>query len=114
MGETVTAWLVEREFYDENLVSAVYATRDGERYLKRQRSGDEAEWTRTVLISGELSHPSSGRAFADDKLASESGSANFPASVQEGQDLEERGRRQRERLLSDPDVAEVTSSSARA
>ncbi|MFT4889665.1 MAG: hypothetical protein ACI9YT_000576 [Halobacteriales archaeon] len=40
MGETVTAWLVEREFYDENLVSAVYATRDGERYLKRQRSGD--------------------------------------------------------------------------
>lgn len=40
MSETVRAWLVEREFYDENLVSAVYATRDGEQYLKRQRSGD--------------------------------------------------------------------------
>ena len=40
MGETVTCWLVEREFYDENLVSAVYATPDGEQYLKRQRSGD--------------------------------------------------------------------------
>jgi hypothetical protein len=40
MGETVTCWLVEREFYDENLVSAIYATPEGDRYLKRQRSGD--------------------------------------------------------------------------
>lgn len=31
-------WLVERTYTDKGLVSLVYATTDGERYLQKQRS----------------------------------------------------------------------------
>ncbi|WP_136687586.1 hypothetical protein [Halorhabdus amylolytica] len=36
--ETVQCWLVERDFYDEDLVTLVYATRDGSRHVTQQRS----------------------------------------------------------------------------
>ncbi|WP_135663488.1 hypothetical protein [Halorhabdus rudnickae] len=35
---TVQCWLVERDFYDEDLVTLVYATRDGSRHVTQQRS----------------------------------------------------------------------------
>jgi len=39
MGEeTVRCWLVDRETRDENLVTLVYATPDGERHLTEQLS----------------------------------------------------------------------------
>jgi len=36
--ETVQCWLVERDFYDEDLVTLVYATPDGARHVTQQRS----------------------------------------------------------------------------
>ncbi|MFP4218577.1 MAG: hypothetical protein ACLFR6_07055 [Salinarchaeum sp.] len=37
--ETVQCWLVERDFWDEDLVTLVYATRDGQAHHRRQLSG---------------------------------------------------------------------------
>ena len=44
---TVRCWLVERTFDDRNLVTLVYATPDGDRYQRKERSanslgGDDA------------------------------------------------------------------------
>lgn len=36
--ETVRCWLVERDVYDEDLVTLVYATPDGSRHVTQQRS----------------------------------------------------------------------------
>lgn len=36
--DTVRCWLVDRETRDENLVTLVYATTDGQRHLTRQLS----------------------------------------------------------------------------
>lgn len=36
--ETERVWLVEREYTDKGLVNLVYASTDGERYLRRQLS----------------------------------------------------------------------------
>lgn len=38
MTDTVQCWLVERDYWDKNLVTLVYATPDGERAQTRQRS----------------------------------------------------------------------------
>ncbi|WP_181684916.1 hypothetical protein [Halorhabdus salina] len=38
MTEEVRCWLVERDFYDEDLVTLVYATPDGHRHVTQQRS----------------------------------------------------------------------------
>ena len=38
MTETVQCWLVERDYWDKNLVTLVYATPDGERAQTSQRS----------------------------------------------------------------------------
>lgn len=38
--ESVTCWLVERDYWDENVLTLVYATPDGERYHQRQLAGD--------------------------------------------------------------------------
>ena len=38
MSETVRCWLVKRDYYDEDLVTLVYATPDGERHLTQQLS----------------------------------------------------------------------------
>ncbi|WP_254536164.1 hypothetical protein [Halomarina litorea] len=35
---TVRLWLVERDYDSRNLVTLVYATPDGERYLRQERS----------------------------------------------------------------------------
>mgnify|MGYP000342021827 CR=1 FL=1 len=37
-AETVRCWLVAREFYDEDLVTLVYATPDGSQQVRQQRS----------------------------------------------------------------------------
>lgn len=37
-GETVRLWLVDRRYGDENLVTLVYATTDGERHRRKQFS----------------------------------------------------------------------------
>ena len=37
-GATEQCWLVERDFYDEDLVTLVYATPDGRRHITQQRS----------------------------------------------------------------------------
>ncbi|ACV12799.1 conserved hypothetical protein [Halorhabdus utahensis DSM 12940] len=36
--DTVQCWLVERDFYDEDLVTLIYATPDGSRAVTQQRS----------------------------------------------------------------------------
>ncbi|MCU4717469.1 hypothetical protein [Halapricum hydrolyticum] len=38
MSETVRCWLVERDYYDEDLVTLVYATPNGQRHLTQQLS----------------------------------------------------------------------------
>lgn len=38
MTETVQCWLVERDYYDEDLVTLVYATPDGHRHVTQQLS----------------------------------------------------------------------------
>jgi len=35
-GEQVQCWLVERDYWDEDVVTLVYATPDGERFHQRQ------------------------------------------------------------------------------
>lgn len=37
-ADTVQVWLVERDYDDRNLVTLVYATPDGERYQRHERS----------------------------------------------------------------------------
>jgi hypothetical protein len=37
---TERVWLVEREYSDKGLLTLVYATRDGERYLQSNRSSN--------------------------------------------------------------------------
>ena len=37
---SVTCWLVERDFWDEDVVTLVYATPDGEGFHQRQLAGD--------------------------------------------------------------------------
>jgi hypothetical protein len=37
-SDPVRAWLVERSYDDRNLITLVYATLDGERVLRRERS----------------------------------------------------------------------------
>ena len=39
-SESVRCWLVERTFDDRNLVTLVYATPDGERYQRHERSAN--------------------------------------------------------------------------
>ncbi len=50
MTDTVQVWLVERDYTDKGLVNLVYATTDGERYLRRQLS--EALLMRTDVTAG--------------------------------------------------------------
>ncbi|MEF8882775.1 MAG: hypothetical protein V5A34_09675 [Halapricum sp.] len=38
MTDTVRCWLVERDYYDEDLVTLVYATPDGTRHVTQQLS----------------------------------------------------------------------------
>lgn len=52
--DSIQCWLVERTFDDRNLVTTVYATPDGERFHRRERSaaamraGDEITAGKTV------------------------------------------------------------------
>lgn len=50
MEETERAWLVERTYTDKGMVTLVYATTDGERYLQRQLS--EQMLARTDVTAG--------------------------------------------------------------
>jgi hypothetical protein len=38
--DTVQCWLVERDVWDEDVVTLVYATTDGEQFFKRQLASD--------------------------------------------------------------------------
>lgn len=38
-GDDVRVWLVERTYSDRDLLTLVYATSDGERYLQKERAG---------------------------------------------------------------------------
>jgi len=38
MDDGVRCWLVERDYYDEDLITLVYATTDGRRQLTQQKS----------------------------------------------------------------------------
>ncbi|MFB6084231.1 MAG: hypothetical protein ABEJ94_08305 [Halorientalis sp.] len=40
MSDTVRIWLVEREYSDKGLLTLVYATPDGERYMQSNRSSN--------------------------------------------------------------------------
>jgi hypothetical protein len=37
-GDDVRLWLVDRQYHDKNLITLVYATTDGEWYLRKQLS----------------------------------------------------------------------------
>jgi len=50
MSDTERIWLVEREYSDKGMVNLVYATPDGERYLRRQLS--EQMLVRTDVTAG--------------------------------------------------------------
>lgn len=50
MSGTERVWLVDRTYSDKGLVNLVYATVDGERYLRRQLS--EQMLTRTDVTAG--------------------------------------------------------------
>lgn len=39
MEDSIQCWLVERDFWDEDLVTLVYATIDGRKHHQRQLSG---------------------------------------------------------------------------
>jgi len=38
MTDTVRCWLVERDYFDEDLITLVYATPDGQRHVTQQLS----------------------------------------------------------------------------
>jgi hypothetical protein len=56
-GDSVRVWLVERTYSDDeqNIVILVYATTDGERYLRKERAltsfGDDRPTTAAVEVS---------------------------------------------------------------
>ncbi|WP_267641390.1 hypothetical protein [Haloarchaeobius amylolyticus] len=50
MTDTVQCWLVERTFDQRNLVTIVYATPDGERFLQQERSANSL--TRNPVTAG--------------------------------------------------------------
>ncbi|WP_435359982.1 hypothetical protein [Haloarchaeobius sp. DFWS5] len=50
MTDTVQCWLAERTFDDRNLVTIVYATDDGERYVQQERSANSL--TRNPVTAG--------------------------------------------------------------
>ncbi|MFC3959181.1 hypothetical protein [Halovivax cerinus] len=60
-GETVRCWLVERTFDDRNLVTLVYATPDGDRYRRKERSaaslGGDAAATAAVDLPTDALEP---------------------------------------------------------
>jgi len=55
--ETECVWLVERDYTDKGMVTIVYASTDGERYLQRQRS--ERMLMRAAVTAGK--HVETGR-----------------------------------------------------
>lgn len=58
MSDTVRCWLVERDYYDEDLVTLVYATPDGQRHLTQQLS--------TALLTKRP--PTAGKDIEPDRL----------------------------------------------
>ncbi|WP_439028012.1 hypothetical protein [Haloarchaeobius sp. DT45] len=64
MTDTVQCWLVERTFDDRNLVTIVYATPDGERYLQQERSANSL--TRNPVTAGKEVAIDSLEATGDD------------------------------------------------
>ena len=51
---TVRCWLVEREFGDRDFVTIVYATPDGARYHKRERSSTSLRTGSQVTAATEI------------------------------------------------------------
>lgn len=51
---TVRCWLVERTFDDRNLVTIVYATPDGSRYQRRERSSTSLQSGPDVTAATEI------------------------------------------------------------
>ncbi|WP_306054361.1 hypothetical protein [Natronococcus wangiae] len=51
---TVRCWLVERTFDDRNLVTTVYATRDGSQYQQRERSATALQSGSAVTAATEI------------------------------------------------------------
>lgn len=61
--ETVRVWLVERTYSDDeqNLIILVYATPDGERYLRRERALTSFEDRRDTTVALEADPENLGR-----------------------------------------------------
>lgn len=51
---TAQCWLVERTFDDRNLVTLVYATPDGSRYQRRERSATSLDAGAPVTAGAEI------------------------------------------------------------
>ncbi len=64
MTATERVWLVERTYSDKGMVTLVYATVEGDRYLQRQLS--EQMLTRTDVTAGMNVEPDRLRPVADD------------------------------------------------
>ncbi|EFW93848.1 hypothetical protein ZOD2009_01855 [Haladaptatus paucihalophilus DX253] len=56
--DDVRVWLVERTYSDRDLLTLVYATPDGERYLRKERAGRlGGETTAAIDVDGERLSP---------------------------------------------------------
>ena len=55
MSDSTRCWLVERTFGDRNLVTLVYATPDGSRYQRRQRSSTTLRTGTSVTAAVDVS-----------------------------------------------------------
>jgi hypothetical protein len=65
MTATERVWLVDRTYSDKGMVSLVYATVEGDRYLRRQLS--EGMLTRTDVTAGMDVDPERLEPVADDE-----------------------------------------------
>jgi len=55
MSESERVWLVERSYSDKGLVTLIYATSDGERHLRMQRSSTMLQSTDvTAAVDAEV------------------------------------------------------------
>ena len=69
--ETVRLWLVERTYSDDeqNIVILVYATPDGERYLRKERALTSFEDARDTTAAIDVAPESLGRVDDPDERA---------------------------------------------
>ena len=67
-SDTARLWLVERSYDDRNLITAVYATTDGELTLTREQSAAVMQQRGTALTAATTADPADLQAVADEEV----------------------------------------------